>query len=236
MAPFRRTWPFGLGLGFVVSLGSLAFAGELDRAVIRELLNESGWNQVSNDAALGLVVSEKKLQSVDATAYLGVRDIPREVDVERLWTLIVDVDGHDRFGGKLAESTVVKRHGAAVDFYQVLKPPPLMASAQRYWFVHTEWEQGVGGVPGHQRRCWSQLSADEATEARAAVAAKYPDASLVPLTHGCWEVLPASGEKPAQLRYRTVSDPGGMVARSLVGMLTSHTLPDNLNTFIEAAR
>lgn len=234
-------WASSLGAGAVLvsvvaGLPAVSHAGSLDQAVISELLAAQGWSPVGADASAGLSMYEKPLKSVGLTAYMGVRDLPADVDVDRLWALIVDVVNHDRVTNKLVESTLVARHGGAVDFYQVLKPPPLMASAQRYWFVHSVARRDVDGTPGHHRRCWSGLREGEAAEVRAKVAAAYPDASEIPLTHGCWEVVPAVAGAPARLRYRTVSDPGGTLARTALSLLTTRTLPENLAAFIDAAR
>jgi len=225
-------WVLALSVGF---LGTPALAGQLNRSVIGELL-QGGWTVEDRDPSVGLVVSSKPLKSVGLTAYMGVRDLPASVDPERLWKLVAEVGKHDDFAPRLAESTVVKRHGAAIDFYQVLKPPPLVSSAQRFWFVHTELETNLGGVQGHHRRCWSKLSEAELPEARADVAKRYPSAMEVALTHGCWEVLPAGDDgTPARLRYRTVSDPGGSLPASLAAMLTSRALPENLAAFVRQA-
>ena len=130
----------------------------------------------------------------------------------------------------------MRRDVAGIDFYQVLKAPPLVAGAQRYWFVHTELERDLNGVKGHHRRCWSKLAVSELADERAAVAKRYPSAMEVAVTHGCWEVLPAVGDgTPARLRYRTVSDPGGHLPASLAAMLTSRALPENLAVFLRQA-
>lgn len=217
-------------------LGNTVLAGTINKSVVGELLQTSGWTEVSRDSNTGLVIRQKKLKSLPLTAYLGERPLPAGTDAAKLWRLIADVDSHERFSSKLAESTVIKQSAGAVDFYQVMKPPPFLSSAQRYWFLHTRIEEDVGGVTGHHRRCWSNLPESEATDVRAKVAAQYPSASAVPVTHGCWEVLPATADSPARLRYRTVSDPGGTLARMGVELLTTRTMPENLETFLRAAR
>ena len=82
-----------------------------------------------------------------------------------------------------------------------------MASAQRYWFVHSHIESDVDGTKGRQRRCWSHIPSALASAERAAVQARYPNATPIAVTHGCWEVIPAAPGAPARLRYLTVSDP-----------------------------
>lgn len=224
----------GAALGGVVFATS-ASAGQLDRTVIGELLQPSGWSEEDRDASTGLVVSSKPLRSVGLTAYMGVRDLPAAVDPERLWKVISDVADHDRFATRLEESTVVQSHGGGIDFYQVIKPPPLLASVQRYWLVHTELERNVGGVTGHHRRCWSKIASSEMASTRAKIVQRYPNATEVALTHGCWEVVPARDTTPARLRYRTVSDPGGSLPRSVADLLTTRAMPDNLDTFVRQA-
>jgi len=237
----------GLAMGgrFVVTVGAVALgvalfatsaiAGQLDRKVIDELLQTSGWSEEDRDASVGLVVLSKPLRSVGLTAYMGVRDLPASVDLARLWQVVTDVADHDRFAGRLAESTVVQRHDGGIDFFQVIKPPPMLASVQRYWLVHTELERNVGGVAGHHRRCWSQIGASEMAAIRAEIEQRYPNATEIALTHGCWEVLPAKDGTPARLRYRTVSDPGGSLPRSVADLLTTRALPDNLDIFVRQA-
>jgi len=234
-----RLWPMALAAAVViggVGTPDAALAGSLDKKVVSELLASGGWAPIGSEPAIGLSMYEKPLASVGLTAYMAVRDIPADVDPNTVWALILDVERHEHFGDKLAESTVIARHGNSIDSYQVLKPPPLMAAAQRYWFVHSEIETNVGGTEGHHRRCWSALPTDSNADVRARVAEKYPDASLISLTHGCWEVVPAAPGASARLRYRTVSDPGGTLARTAVSMLTTRTLPENLANFINSAR
>ena len=233
-------WSWRAVAAAALSASTVAFApaeaASLDKQVIGELLQTSGWSPIGSQPDIGLSMYEKPLKSVGLTAYMGVRDLPADVDADRLWSLIIDIEAHDELGNQLAESKVIARRGDAIDSYQVLKPPPLMASAQRYWFVHSVIERDVAGQAGHNRRCWSNLPTSDAVEARARVAEKYPSASAISLTHGCWEVVPAVEGAPARLRYRTVSDPGGALARTAVGMLTTRTLPDNLANFINGAR
>ena len=215
---------------------STAQAGELNAGIIRELLDPGAWSSIGSDPAIGLQMYEKPLRSAGLTAYMGVRDLPADVDADRLWQVIVGVDDHVRLGGQLVESTVFHRHGNGFDSYQVLKAPPLMPGAQRYWLVHSEVEIDVAGRAGHRRRCWSNLAPDASASIRAELAQRYPSASAITLTHGCWELLPAEAGTPARLQYRTVSDPGSALARTAVGMLTTRTLPDNMANFIDGAR
>jgi len=227
------------GIGGVLLLvglfgGRAAPAGGVDRGVTASLLHEAGW---SGAQALdgGLVVDQKPVPGVGLVAFRGRLPLGPDTDYDRLWSLLSDVGNHERVGGRLAESEVFRREGARIEFYQVLKPPPLLGSAQRYWFSHTELEQAVGGDPSHRRRCWSGLPAGEATALRAQVQARYPSASEVALTHGCWELRGAAGS-PGELRYVTVSDPGGQVPASLAALLTARTLPENMRAFVAASR
>jgi hypothetical protein len=243
VGPVQARWVRGWQLWGVLLSTLLALvaptsvvAGTLNKAVIAELLQTAGWTPIGSEPDIGLSMYEKPLKSVGLTAYMGVRDIPDDVDVNKLWTAIADVANHDRVGDKLAESTLIRRHGTGVDSYQVLKAPSLMPSAQRYWFVHGESQVNINGLAGHNRRCWSILPEGEAAEARAVVSERYPSASPIPLTHGCWEVLPAAPGAPARLRYFTVSDPGGSLARTAVSLLTTRTLPENMASFINYAR
>ncbi|HCH63982.1 MAG: hypothetical protein CL927_12665 [Deltaproteobacteria bacterium] len=222
-------------LGVLCTEG-LAQAGELNQTVIRELLQASGWEPIGNDVSVGLSMYEKPLKSVGLSAYMGVRDLPDDVDPDRLWAVIIDIDQHVQVGDKLVESKSFGGHAGGPDSYQVLRAPRLLAGAQRYWFVHSHIELDVEGTPGRNRRCWSNIPPGAAAAERARVQARYPDATPITLTHGCWEVLPAAPGAPARLRYLTVSDPGGALARTAVGMLTTRTLPENIANFVDRAR
>ena len=211
-------------------------AASLNEAVLRELLESAGWTPISSDPSVGLSMYEKHLKTVGLTGYMGVRDLPADLDVDKLWALIVNIDEHVLVGNKLVESKVFARHEGGMDSYQVLRAPPLMASAQRYWFVHSHVESDVDATKGRQRRCWSHIPSALASAERAAVQARHPNASLISLTHGCWEVIPAAPGAPARLRYLTVSDPGGTLARKAVQLFTTRTLPENMANFVEHAQ
>ena len=223
-----------LGLWAVASRS--AQAASLNEAVLGELLETAGWTPISSDPSVGLSMYEKHLSTLGLTGYMGVRDLPTELDVDKLWALIVNIDEHVHVGDKLVESKVFARHDGGMDSYQVLRAPPLMASAQRYWFVHSHIESDVEGTKGRQRRCWSHIPSALAAAERATVQARHPNATLISVTHGCWEVIPAAPGAPARLRYVTVSDPGGTLARKAVQLLTTRTLPENMANFVKHAQ
>ena len=223
-------------IGMWAAASRPARAASLNEAVLGELLETAGWTPISSDASVGVSVYEKRLKTVGLTGFMGVRDLPAGLDVDKLWALIVNIDEHVHVGDKLVESKVFARHDGGMDSYQVLRAPPLMASAQRYWFVHSHIESDVDGTKGRQRRCWSHIPSALASAERAAVQARYPNASPISVTHGCWEVIPAAPGAPARLRYLTVSDPGGTVARKAVQLLTTRTLPENMANFVKHAQ
>ncbi|MBL8618088.1 MAG: hypothetical protein JNM72_20920 [Deltaproteobacteria bacterium] len=210
-----------------------ARAGGLDPAVHRELAAPSGWALHQRLEEQRLVVYARAMPSVGTTAYKGVLELGPEVDLARLWAAINRIDGHFAVGQSLAESKVYARQGRSSQLYQVMRPPPLLPSSQRYWVLHAVEERDLAGVAGHHRRCWSILPPGEAAEVRAAIQQRHPDAMEVAMSHGCWELRPGS---PATLTYTAVSDPGGSVPASVARALSARTLPDNMLSFVRAAR
>lgn len=222
-----------LGAALVLLAASPGRAGGLHPSVHRELAAPSGWTLHQRHEDEGIVVYARALSSVGTTAYKGVLELAPEVDLARLWAAINRIDGHFAVGQSLAESKVYARQGRASQLYQVMRPPPLLPSSQRYWVLHAVEERDLAGVPGHHRRCWSILPPGEAAEVRAAIQQRHPDAMEVALSHGCWELRPGA---PATLTYTAVSDPGGSVPASVARALSARTLPDNMLSFVRAAR
>ncbi len=219
-----------LALALPTATGPAA-AGALDRSVLATLQSPAGWTELRTDSD-GLVVRSKP--ATGRTAFQGELPLPASVDRDRLWRLLSDIDGHTKHGDQLAEAKVFLRQGKAMEYFQVMVPPPLMPGSQRYWFGHTELEDAVGGNPAHRRRCWSGLPPGEAAAARAGVKARHPRAIEGPMTHGCWELRPTA--QGHSLVYTTVSDPGGSVPDVVARSLTSRTLPDNMRNFVRAAQ
>lgn len=223
-----------LGLLLGAGLARPAAAG-LDSAVHAELREASGWALREQGDDPPVTVYARALSSLPHTAFKGVLKVPTDVDPATLWRVINRIDGHHAVGSALAESKTVWRKGSSSQFYQVMKPPPLVASAQRFWIADALEERDLGGQAGHHRRCWSVVRAGEAAEVRAGIRGRYPAATEVPMSHGCWELLPEAGGG-ATLVYTTVSDPGGSVPDSVARALSAHTLPDNMMSFVRAAR
>ena len=212
---------------------SNAWAANLDANIHRELASTAGWSEHERHTEDGIVVYARTMRSVPTTAFKGVLTLPADVDLARLWAAINRVDGHMAVGQALAESKVYARQGRSSQLYQVMRPPPLLPSSQRFWVMHAVEDRDLGGVAGHHRRCWSSLPPGEAPEVRAQIQARHPAAIEIALSHGCWELQPGS---PARLVYTNVSDPGGSVPAAVARALSARTLPDNMLSFVQAAR
>lgn len=210
-------------------------AAGLNGAVHAELRKASGWALREQGDDPPVTVYARPLSSLPHTAFKGVLKVPADVDPTVLWRVINRIDGHHAVGTALAESKTVWQKGGSSQFFQVMKPPPLVASAQRFWIADAVEERDLGGQAGHHRRCWSVVGGEQAADVRAGILRRYPSATEVPMSHGCWELLPEAGGG-ATLVYTTVSDPGGSVPDSVARALSAHTLPDNMMSFVRAAR
>ena len=194
---------------------------------VQSVLDEDeGWEHVG-DHASGVSVYGKEVSSLGLTAYKGIYEL--DVDSEKLFGQICDLEGHMDVSDQLVESRIILTQGERSDFYQVMKSPAAFVS-QRYWLNRSITKRDIGGVPGHHKRVWNALAMDQYPKVREALAETYPDAVLVETTHGSWEV------SPTHLTYRTVSDPGGSVPGSVYSSLSSKTLPDNMLNFVRAVK
>ena len=214
---------------------SIAGAGGLASGIHAELATTTGWTVHDADAGEGIRILSRPIPSLGLTAFRGELEVPVGVSSERLWSLIGGIEAHIRLSDNLAESRVFSREGLRLEYYQVLKPPPLLAGSTRFWVNHSAETRAINGNPNHHRRCWSNLPVGEATAIRADIQQRFPGAIEVPLTHGCWEIERDANGK-TWLRYTTVSDPGGSVPPSLAKYLSARTLPENMLTFVRAAR
>lgn len=235
MPRLLSTLVFGALLGLPVALattlgpGAAVAAPDAD-AIQRALDDDAGWARQS--VRDGVVVYAKPMPALDLTAYKGVK--PIDVDPELLFSLICDTEGHMQISDTLADSRVLSVRDDRYDYYQVVKTPAIMPVSDRYWFNRAHIQRDVGGTPGRHKRSWAPLDPGLYPEAHASVTARFPDAVLVAVNYGSWEVVPHAGGQ-AEVIYRAVTHPGGNVPDSFAAMLAERSLPDNILNFVRAA-
>jgi hypothetical protein len=205
----------------------------IDRAAHLALAAPGGWTVHAPADARGVRVSKKALPSLGAVAWMGEKALDLRVDPDHLMDLIGDVAAHARLSDELAASVVLSGSGPAAEYYQVLKVPPLLPVAPRYWISTATEARDLGGMPGHHRRAWSSMPPGARPAVEAQIRAQFPGAVPLGFTHGTWEVWPAEGA--LQVRYRTVSDPGGAVPDALAAALAGRALPATILRFERAA-
>jgi len=212
----RRAFLAALGAASLLPLPARA-------ATVQAVLDDDeGWLPVA-DHSSGVTIYEKEVPSLDLTALKGVYAL--DVDSEKLFELLCDIEGHAQVTGSLLESRIIRQSGEIADYYQVMKSPSALIS-QRYWVNRSITHRNFTGLPGHHKRQWDALDVTLYPKVRAALEESYPDAVLVTVTHGSWDV------SPTELIYRTVTHPSGNVPSSLFSTLSSKTLPDNMLAFV----
>jgi hypothetical protein len=120
-------------------------------------------------------------------------------------------------------------------YYQVMKSPPLLPIAPRYWLNTAVMERDIGGEKGHNRRRWSSLPNDRHPDVHARIQAKHHGAVPLAYTMGVWELDPEA-DGTTTVRYCSVSDPGGRIPDNLYQGLSGRTLPETIERFEDAAR
>ncbi|HJN74892.1 MAG TPA: SRPBCC family protein [Myxococcota bacterium] len=214
----------------------VAHALAADPAEIHAVLDDpSGWDLHASANDDGVTVYTKYVFDLGLQAFKGVLVLPGNVDPAAVYELIADIENHDRHSAHLHESTLIEREGNHDWFYEVSKSPgPLIA--ERYWFNETVTELDIGGVEGHNKRAWSGFDAEaKYPETLEAVRGKYPDAVYVEVTYGAWEWIPQD-DGTTLMVYQTVSHPGGKVPGGLYAQISGKTLPENMMTFVNAAK
>jgi hypothetical protein len=202
--------------------------------VHKTLAAESGWahHETHDD---GLVVYAKPVPELGLQAFRGIKTMRDGVDADVLFSLIHNVDDHDKISGSLHESTVLwEDKPNSVHFFQVLKKPSGLPVTERYWFNEGVSERNINGEAGHHKRTWSSFDPAKYPEAQAYVSETYPDAIPVGCTYGTWETLPQA-DGSLVLVYTTLSHPGGKIPDWVINTLSGRTLPDNMRSFERAA-
>ncbi len=209
---------------FLAALGAASLLPLPARAasVQAVLDDDEGWLAVSEHPS-GMSIYGKEVPALDLTALKGVYAL--DVDSEKLFDLLCDIEGHVQVTGNLLESRIIRQSGEVADYYQVMKAPSALIS-RRYWVNRSITHRSFTGLAGHHKRQWDALGVTLYPKVRASLKESYPDAVIVTVTHGSWEV------SPTELIYRTVSHPSGNVPSSLFSTLNSKTLPDNMLSFV----
>lgn len=215
-----------------VAVVDTAEAAPIDTRVHAELSQNTGWSLSHRDGEVE--VYRKTIASLGQTAWMGVTVLPAAVKSTRLFAVIGDTESHKGFTPSLAESVVMDRTGGVTTFYQVVRPPAYVPVSERWWMCRAVESHDVDGTSGHLRRRWSSVSAAESEPVRAKLAAKYPDALLLPYSHGSWDLEPQP-DGTTKVTYRIVTDPGGSVPRGLATRFAGRSVADNMRTMIGAA-
>jgi hypothetical protein len=197
-----------------------------------ELNDDVGWQRHSEKGEVTLYT--KPIPALDKSAWKGTLVLPSDADPTRVFAAICDIDNHENFSDSLEDSAVVRRVNGVMEYYQIMKPPPLIPMSTRFWVSLSAIENDVGGEAGHLRRAWDSAGPDELQDIRASVLERFPRAIEV-LTHGSWELDPQP-DGTSLLIYRTVADPGGAIPEGLANSLSGRTLPDNMRRFVNAGR
>lgn len=211
----------------------LASAGD-PAAVQAELDAEEGWTLHAQHSESGITVYSKPIVAAGVLGFKGIKTLAPGVTSDALLTLITDVGKHDDFNDALEDSVVFHQEGETTEYYQVLKPPPLVPVSARFWLSRGEALRDIDGVEGHHKRIWNSLSPDARPEVRAELSERYPKAMELVSTHGSWEMIPA-GDGTTTLVYRSVGDPGGAVPPAMVALMSGRLLPSTMVSFESAA-
>lgn len=221
-------------VALVALLSLTAPAVALDRgAVHRAMDEEAGWTQIQTKD--GIRIYRKSIPGLEMDAFKGVKTLDADVDPERMFELLCDVGAHEKYSPSLAETGMIDPDPARMIYYQVMKSPPLLPVAPRYWINTAEMERDVGGEPGHHRRRWSSLPLDQVPEVHKRIQAKYEGAVPLAYTMGVWELDPEP-DGSITVKYYSVSDPGGRIPDNLAQGLSGRTLPSTIERFEDAAR
>lgn len=220
----------GAALSTGHALISAAVAGPSAASIHATLHDDSGWSYHAERN--GVTVYEKPISALGTKGYKGVMTI--DVDPDLLFSIICDTEGHLSFSPSLAASKVIARNGDRYDYYQVAETPALVPISDRFWFNQAHMRRDVT-KPGHHLRTWAPIDPGLYPETFAAVQSRFPDAVLVAVNYGSWEIMPQA-DGTNQLTYHAVTHPGGNVPTSVFETLAARSLPDNMLTFVNQAR
>ena len=195
--------------------------------ILAALESGSGWSGATTNK--DVTVTQKTISGLSVPAFRGTRTV--DVSCDAYFEAVSDPSRHKSVNSMLRESAVISSSGSSVVFYQVVDLPLI---SDRYWINTATNQRNVGGVTGHHRQTWQAASKDDYPTVRDAVESKY-SAVFTPLNYGMWDLQPTSAGG-CTITYSAVSDPGGSVPGGAASWASEKSLPDNINSFYEAAR
>lgn len=221
-------------LPLLATLALSPTAQALEAAAVHAAMDEeAGWTRVQERD--GVTIYRKPIPGIEVDAFKGTKTLDPDVDPALMFRLICDVGAHEKYSPNLAETGLIDGGPTAMTYFQVMKSPPLLPVAPRYWINTAEMEHDIAGEAGHNRRRWSSLPLDQLPEVHARIQAKHAGAVPLPFTHGVWELDPEA-DGTTTVRYYQVSNPGGRIPDSLAEGLSGRTLPATIERFEDAAR
>ena len=103
---------------------------------------------------------------------------------------------------------------------------------RRAWINFSEFDNVA---EGRCHRTWQTLNPDDHPDAVAEIEHEFSSVVLVTVSHGSWSVR-EEPNRGLSLVYKTVVDPGGNVPPIAYNRAVSRMLPDNMMTFVNAAK
>ncbi len=202
--------------------------------LLKALHDPSGWEVHLRAAREGVDVFKKDIDGVRIPGFRGEKVVAASSD--SLFSLLVDLNNHVRISKRipLVISEVISSSGNTLEFFQLVATPSWTMARDRCWFNRAEILRNVDGEAGRHRLTWKGLDPAPFSEYLEKVLVDYPNALVIPLSVGSWEVVPI-GPKSTRLIYRVLTDPGGKIPANLQELVTGRTLPDNLLQFETAA-
>jgi hypothetical protein len=210
-----------------IALLSLSAEAATPDQVLAALQSASGWSGATTSD--GVTVTQKSVPGLSVPAFRGVRTV--DVTCDAYFAAVSDPARHKAVNRMLRESGVVTSSGSSVVFYQVVDLPLI---SDRYWINKAENQRNVGGVAGHHRQTWYGLSKDDYPTVRDAVESKY-GAVFTPVNYGLWDLVPTDSGG-CTVTYAAASDPGGSIPGGASSWASEKSLPENINSFYNAAR
>lgn len=213
-------------LSLVLALSAPAHAVDGD-AILSALAADAGWS--APVTSKGVAVSTKPMPGLETPGFRATRTV--DVSCDDYFVAVSDPDRHLQVNPMLLESGVITRNGDALVFYQVVKLPLV---SDRYWINKAENQRDIGGVDGHHRQTWQAMPTTSYTQVREAVEDKF-GAVFTEINFGMWDLMPA-GAGQCTITYSAVSEPGGNIPSGAASWASEKSLPDNINSFYEAAK
>ena len=213
----------------MITIALLSFSADAATSaqVLAALQSTAGWSSAT--MSKGVSVSSKTIPGLSVPAFKAVRTV--DVTCDAYFAAVSDPNQHKSVNSMLRESVVLSTSGDSLVFYEVVDLPLI---SDRYWINMAENQRNIGGVAGHHRQTWYAMSKDDYPAIRDAVEDKY-GAVFTTINSGMWDLVPTSNGG-CTVTYVAVSDPGGNVPGGAASWASEKSLPDNINSFYNAAR